>query len=113
MDERRVEDELVRSRDALTEALGTPPVAIAYPFGAVNVPITRAASHAGYELGFGIGGRWSGDALIIPRQPVHAWSPSLPAVGALGALERVASSIAGRCSVGTALWRGMTRVAAS
>jgi peptidoglycan/xylan/chitin deacetylase (PgdA/CDA1 family) len=105
----RIVDELVRSRQALASALGSAPTAIAYPFGAVNAVVTRAAHRAGYELGFGVGGRWRGDPFTIPRVAVHAWSPSLPAVGALGPLERAASTIAGRCSVGTSLWREMTR----
>jgi len=111
LDEPRMSDELVRSRAALHAALGTIPTAVAYPFGAVNDVVVRAAARAGYSLGFGVGGHWRGDALRVPRAAVHCWSPRLPAVGALGGVERALSTIAGRCSVGTSLWRGMTRAA--
>ena len=104
-----VAGELARSRSAIEAALGTTVIAIAYPFGAVSRSIAAAATAAGYELGFGVGGRWTGDPLTIPRAPVHCWSPRLPAVGILGPLERAASTVAGRCSVGTALWRSVRR----
>jgi peptidoglycan/xylan/chitin deacetylase (PgdA/CDA1 family) len=112
LDEHRIADELVRSRTALVVALGTRPIAVAYPFGAVNDVVVGAAARAGYTLGFGVGGRWRGDALRIPRVAVHCWSPRLPGVGSLGVVERALSTMAGRCSVGTALWRGLTRAAA-
>lgn len=96
--------ELVRSRRTLTEALGVAPRAVAYPFGAVSPGIAQAARQAGYEIGFGVGGQWTRDLLIIPRVPVHCWAPSVPVVGALGGLARAVSTLAGRFSVGTTLW---------
>jgi peptidoglycan/xylan/chitin deacetylase (PgdA/CDA1 family) len=86
----RLVDELGRSRRAVEAALGTAPRAISYPFGAADAR----------------GGRWSGDALRIPRSPVHCWSLRLPVVGRLGHLERAVSAIASRCSVGTSIWQG-------
>ena len=108
VDRGRLEDELVRSRRAIRSALGTQPVAIAYPFGAVTPEVTVAAVRAGYRLGFGVGGRRLRDAMLIPRTPVHCWSPRLPVVGPSGSLERIASTLATRCSVGTNLWRRLT-----
>jgi peptidoglycan/xylan/chitin deacetylase (PgdA/CDA1 family) len=108
VDDRRLAEELSRSRSALAEALGAPPHAVAYPFGAVDERVRAASVAAGYSLGFGVGGRWCGDLLAIPRAPVHSWSPLLPAVGPLGPLERGASALAGRCSVGTTLWHRLT-----
>jgi peptidoglycan/xylan/chitin deacetylase (PgdA/CDA1 family) len=104
-----VAGELARSRSAIEATLGTTVTAIAYPFGAVTRAIAAAATNAGYGIGFGVGGQWGGDPLIVPRAPVHCWSPRLPAVGFLGALERAASTVAGQCSVGTALWRAVRR----
>jgi peptidoglycan/xylan/chitin deacetylase (PgdA/CDA1 family) len=108
VDDRRVEDELVRSRFALQSALGASPGAIAYPFGALDARVTAAAASAGYSLGFSVGGQWQGDALAVPRTPVHCWSPLLPGVGRLASIERAISSIAGRCSIGTTILRSLT-----
>jgi len=108
MTDRRLADELIRSRLALQSALGGLPAAIAYPFGAIDARVTAAAVSAGYSLGFGVGGQWRGDPLAVPRTPVHCWSPLLPGVGRLAPMERVISSIAGRCSIGTTIWRSLT-----
>ena len=113
LDEEQVFDELWRSRAAIETALGAAPTAIAYPFGAVAVRETRAAVRAGYLMGFRVGGRWAGDPMRIPRVSVHCWSPRMPVVGVLGAVERVASTVAGRCSVGTTLWRRLTTTSAA
>jgi len=101
-------DEMLRSRQAIRSALGTTPTAVAYPYGAVAPRVSAAAREVGYALGFRIGGRWSGDAMMIPRASVHCWSPRLPAVGPLGRVERMVSHVAGQCSVGTALWQRLT-----
>jgi peptidoglycan/xylan/chitin deacetylase (PgdA/CDA1 family) len=98
-------DELDRSRRTLESALGTPPAAVSYPFGVVDGRVAAAAAECGYSIGFALTGRWCGDALRIPRSPVHCWSPELPVVGRLGQLERAVSAIASRCSVGTSLWQ--------
>jgi peptidoglycan/xylan/chitin deacetylase (PgdA/CDA1 family) len=104
----RLTDELVRSRVTIESALGVVPTAIAYPFGAVDARVRHAARGAGYSAGFGVGGRWADDPMSIPRAPVHAWSPRMPVVGPLGPLERLASVIATRCSVGTTLLHRLT-----
>jgi peptidoglycan/xylan/chitin deacetylase (PgdA/CDA1 family) len=101
-------DEMLRSRQAIRSALGTTPMAVAYPYGAVASRVSAAARAAGYALGFRVGGRWSGDAMMIPRASVHCWSPRLPVVGPLGRVERLVSHVAGQCSVGTALWQRLT-----
>ena len=105
VDDARLVDELGRSRRAVESALGTAPRAISYPFGALDSRVTAIVAQCGYSMGFALGGRWSGDALRIPRSPVHCWSPNLPVVGRLGYLERAVSAIASRCSVGTSLWQ--------
>ena len=110
-DDGRLADELTRSRQEIASALGTVPTAIAYPFGAVSPRVMAAATQAGYALGFGVGGRWHGDPLCLPRTPVHCWSPRLPAVGRFGAIEQFVSAVAGQCSVGTALWQRLTTAA--
>ena len=108
LDEARLIDELSGSRAALAASLGAEPAAIAYPFGAVDERVTRAATACGYSLGFALGGRWAGDPMRIPREAVHCWSATLPIVGPLGAVERLVSHAACRCSVGTALWQRLT-----
>ena len=103
-----LERELDRSRRAIAAALGTPPTAIAYPFGAETPRETSAAAQAGYTLGFALGGRWDGDPLRIRRHAVHCWSPKLPGVGLLSPIERLVGVAAGRCAVGTSLWLRLT-----
>ena len=105
VDDARLVDELRRSRRSLEAALGTAPRAVSYPFGAVDSRVTAVAAQSGYSLGFALGGRWRGDALRVPRNAVHCWSPTLPVVGRLGQLERAVSAAASRCSVGTSLWQ--------
>jgi peptidoglycan/xylan/chitin deacetylase (PgdA/CDA1 family) len=106
--EARLRDELERSRRVLTDALGAPPSAIAYPFGAATARETVAATEAGYTVGFGLGGQWRGDALRVPRHAVHCWSPRRPGIGPLAPLERVVAAAAGRCAVGTSVWLRLT-----
>jgi peptidoglycan/xylan/chitin deacetylase (PgdA/CDA1 family) len=104
----RLHDELERSRDALEDALGSEPPALAYPFGAAGARERAAASRAGYDIGFGLGGTWQGDPLRIPRHAVHCWSPRLPGIGPLAPLERAVAMVAGRCAVGTSVWLRLT-----
>lgn len=108
LDDSRLVDELRRSRDAIDDALGYAPTCVAYPFGAVDRRVAAAAAQCGYSLGFAVGGQWQGDAMRVPRAAVHCWSPRLPAVGPLGALEKLASGVACRCSVGTTVWHRLT-----
>jgi len=105
VDDARLAEELERSRRALASALGAAPIAVSYPFGAVDSRVSAAASQCGYSVGFALGGRWRGDPLRIPRSPIHCWSPNLPVVGRLGHLERAVSAIASRCAIGTSLWQ--------
>ena len=112
VDDQRLEAELVLSRQALESALGATASAIAYPFGSVSARETRAAIRAGYSIGFGVGGRWLGDALLVPRSPVHCWSPDLPVGGIHAWAAGLASAAAARCAIGTTLLRGLTRLTA-
>lgn len=111
IDDRRLDDELRRSRRALESALGTAVGAIAYPFGAVSTREALAAVRAGYSLGFGVGGRWNHDAMRIPRSPIHCWSPTMPMRGLVAQAAGLASAAAARCAVGTTLLRSLTRPA--
>lgn len=109
IDDGRLADEFERSRRALEIALGSVPTAVAYPFGVADTRITAAALRCGYAIGFALGGRWTGDALRVPRAAVHCWSPDLPIVGPLGQVERWVSTLASRCSIGTSIVRRLTR----
>lgn len=108
VDDVRLVDELHRSRTAIEAALGAAPPAIAYPFGAVDDRVASAAERCGYSIGFATGGRWTGDRWRVPRSPVHVWSASVPVVGPFGSIERLISSVAGYCSIGTTLWQCLT-----
>ena len=108
VDDHQLADELVRSRHDLELALGAPRFAIAYPFGAVDDRVVAAATDAGYTIGFGLGRRWMGDIMRVPRAAIHSWSPRLPVVGPLGRVERVVSQVASRCAVATSLFRRLT-----
>src|SRR5688572_1840706 len=101
--------EMIESRRALTRALDVVPWAISYPFGAAGVRERRLASEAGYTAGFGLAGRWDGDAMGIPRLPVYPWSPPSPGVGMLSPLEWIGAIGANRCSVGTTLLQRLRR----
>ena len=109
VDDRRLDDELWGSRQVLESALGATVNAIAYPFGSVSIRETRAATRAGYTIGFGVGGRWVNDPMVVPRSPVHCWSPNLPVGGVHARAAGLASAAAARCAVGTTLLRGLTR----
>jgi peptidoglycan/xylan/chitin deacetylase (PgdA/CDA1 family) len=93
--------ELVASREALRGALDIEVRAISYPFGAAGERERDAVRDAGYELGLMLGGRWSGDALAVPRTPVYSWAPPRPGVGRLAPIERAVGRVANRCAVGT------------
>ena len=113
VDDRRLEAELVASRQAIGAALGTATTSIAYPFGSASPRVTGAATRAGYCLGFGVGGKWYRDPMLIPRSPVHCWSPNLPVDGVHAWAAGWASALAARCAVGTSLLRRLTRTTAS
>ena len=111
LDARQLAEELTRSRRDLRAALGTPASAIAYPFGATDGRVRAAAVRAGYTMGFGVGGRWSGDIMRIPRATIHCWSPRRPVVGPLGRAERAVGHVVSCCSLGTSVWRRLTKSA--
>ncbi|MDB4908347.1 MAG: putative polysaccharide deacetylase [Gemmatimonadetes bacterium] len=106
-----IELDLARSRDVLRGELDVDPVAVSYPFGAVNARVALAAQRAGFTAGFSLGTTFTGDAMIIPRVPVYLWTPPRP--GSLGALERMAGTLANRCAVGTTLIRSTWPVPAA
>ena len=110
LDDSQLVEELGRSRRDLHSALCAAVSAIAYPCGAVDARVEAAAARAGYAVGFGVGGRWTGNIMRVPRAAIHSWSPRLPVVGRLGRVERVLSAVASQCSVGTSLWRHLTMV---
>jgi peptidoglycan/xylan/chitin deacetylase (PgdA/CDA1 family) len=113
LDAARLDAELVESRVALQSALGTLASAIAYPFGSASEREVIAAGRAGYSLGFGVGGRWRNDPMLVPRSPVHCWCPTMPLRGVHAWAARLASEAAARCAVGTALLQSLTRSVAS
>ena len=102
-----VEREMALSRHALASALDVVPWAISYPFGAAGERERRIALASGYTAGFGLAGRWRGDAMAIPRRPVYAWAPPRPGVGILAPLEWLGAVAATRCAVGTTLIQRM------
>jgi peptidoglycan/xylan/chitin deacetylase (PgdA/CDA1 family) len=97
--------EMTRSRETLEVALGTPVLAIAYPYGAAGPRERALARAAGYRLGFAVFTRWSGDALGVPRTPVYPWSATPPVVGRWGVLEKSAARLVTRGSFVGAMWR--------
>jgi peptidoglycan/xylan/chitin deacetylase (PgdA/CDA1 family) len=100
-----VRRELHHSRGAMAAALGHAPRAISYPFGALGAREVSIARAEGYDVGFALAGRWSGDAMAVTRLPVYPWALPKPGVGALAALERAGAAGANRCAVGTSLWK--------
>ena len=108
LDEAAIAREMGASRAALARHLGTEVTALSYPFGAAGERERRIARAEGYDLGFALAGRWNGDPLSVPRQPVYLWAPPLPAVGRLRSVEWGAAVVANRCAVGTTLWQRLT-----
>ena len=100
-----VRREMARSRAAMAAALGRAPCAISYPFGAFGVREVEVARGEGYDSGFALAGRWSGDAMAVTRLPVYPWSLPMPGVGRLAGIERAGAAGANRCAVGTSLWK--------
>jgi len=107
-DDARVADELGRSRETLTRRLGRAAGdAVAYPFGAVDERVARAAQAAGYTLGFdGVAGV-EGDLFRLSRIPVYVWDAANVPFGLrddeLGILGRIVAHVANRCAVGTTI----------
>jgi peptidoglycan/xylan/chitin deacetylase (PgdA/CDA1 family) len=103
IDDEQLTAELSDSRAALAAALDVDSTAVSYPFGACKARERDRAAREGYDTGFTLARRWSGDALLAPRTPVYLWAPPLPAVGLLAPLERLVGAVANRCAVGTTL----------
>ena len=109
LDDGALASELTRSRELLTARLGPEAGrAVAYPFGAVDERVARAASAAGYELGFG-GVKGNQTALQLSRVPVYFWDLGDVPFGlrddSLGKLGTLAAHAANRCAVGTSVMK--------
>ncbi len=66
----QLKDNLVRSREVLTETCGVPMKMIAYPNGDYDDRVLAASREAGYELGFVLQNRFVQpglDPMAIPR----------------------------------------------
>lgn len=103
LSEAAVREEFRRSRNAMECALGGPCAAVSYPFGAAGEREAVLAHEAGYASGFSLTLGRRGDVMRIPRMPVYVWSPPVPAVTFLGAVERWGAAGAHRCAVGTSI----------
>jgi peptidoglycan/xylan/chitin deacetylase (PgdA/CDA1 family) len=108
VDDDRVLRELARSRQALERNLDVAPRAVAYPFGAAGPRERTLALREGYDAGFALAARWTGDPMAMPRLPVYPWSPPSPGVGPLAPVEWAAAYVTNRCAVGTSLWQRAT-----
>jgi len=100
-----VRRELAASRAEMRAALGGEPRAVSYPFGAATGRERALALEEGYEAGFALAGRWTGDPMSITRLPVYPWALPRPGIGALASVERLGAVAANRCAVGTSLWK--------
>jgi len=104
-----VADELGRSREAIRARLGREPVAVSYPFGAVDARVRARAAEAGYRLGFAGPRGGTEDPLRLPRLPVYPWDradvPLVMQAGVLGAAARWAARTSNRIAVLTSLTR--------
>ena len=103
--EREVARELSSSRLAIEHALGVPPSAISYPFGAEGRRERELAVLSGYRVGVGLAGVAQSDVMALERLPIYPWSPPTPGVGPLRSIERVGAIGANRCAIGTTLWQ--------
>lgn len=63
-------DQLSRSRTFLEDLLDQPVKTMAYPFGAFDEHVIRAASEAGYDLACGCTGPAPWRPLSLPREPI-------------------------------------------
>lgn len=100
-----VRSEMHRSRTSMTAALGHAPRAVSYPFGAFGAREIAIARGEGYESGFALAGRWTGDPMAVTRLPVYPWALPMPGIGVLAAVERAGAAGANRCAVGTSIWK--------
>ncbi len=67
--ERRLDDEVARSREILEGKLGIRITDFAFPYGETTPDARQAVARAGYERAFTVSEKvaWDGDALAIPR----------------------------------------------
>jgi peptidoglycan/xylan/chitin deacetylase (PgdA/CDA1 family) len=63
-------DQLSRSRAFLEDLLDRPVKSMAYPFGAFDAKVIRAAGEAGYEIACGCTGPAPWRPLSLPREPI-------------------------------------------
>jgi peptidoglycan/xylan/chitin deacetylase (PgdA/CDA1 family) len=63
-------DQLSASRAFLENLLDQPIKTMAYPFGAFDANVIRAAAEAGYELACGCTGPAPWQPLSLPREPI-------------------------------------------
>lgn len=63
--------ELVESREDLSEIVGKPVVALAYPYGYVDRAVEETARLAGYQMAFAAGPGATGNPFRLPRHPVR------------------------------------------
>jgi peptidoglycan/xylan/chitin deacetylase (PgdA/CDA1 family) len=103
-----VAEELGRSREKIGSELGRAPIAISYPYGAVDERVRRLAREAGYTLG--LAGPTSADPrdpMRLERRPVYAWDgfapPWVMQGGVRGALTHGVAQVTNSFAVGTAL----------
>lgn len=108
-DDNTVRRELAQSRLDVEHALDSAPPVISYPFGAAGQRERDIARDTGYLAGLTLATAWAGDALAVPRLPVYLWSPPMPGVGPLAAVEWRAAALANRCAVGTSAWQRLAR----
>lgn len=89
-------DQLRRSRARLEDLLGRPVTTMAYPFGAHDERVVRAAREAGYDVACACSGTGRWEALRLPREPVFPSTTAtrirLKATGLYGPVHRLAES---------------------
>jgi len=104
--EAQAAEELDRSREAIAARMGRAPLAVSYPFGAVNAQVRSLALRAGYALGFGGPSQRGEDPLALARRPVYGWDrrplPLVLGTSPLSGLGLGLARVTNRCAVGTA-----------
>ncbi len=105
--DRAVRTELVRSRDALAAALGAPPQAVCYPFGAARTREHTIARDEGYTMGFMLAAPWNGDAMAIPRTAIYPWTSLPPRTNISARAEHAVARVVSQCSIAASAWRAL------
>jgi peptidoglycan/xylan/chitin deacetylase (PgdA/CDA1 family) len=81
LDDDELEQELVKSSDAVRAQLGERCTALAYPYGRTDARVVAAVRRAGYDAAFTVPRRWSRpEPLLWPR--VTVWRGDSPAATA-------------------------------